>query len=954
LQEAIEHVNTRYDTGMAHVSANHADLLAGWRNDEPALRARLEEIEAAIARERGRQAETGFPDDRDCARAVRLLEAQYTELCEAESARRRVDIVLETARQEMSARHARIAPHLPEALQTGRAVDLLRRYGEALDRQEEAARIGAAEARLAAWIPRPDYAPDPDHLQDALRILEAWLQTPPPPAGSPAVGTLRLSALIAALLVIAQGVLLGMEWHPAGYGLAGAGLIIGVLAVISGRETTPVDERWRFEEDYRRLGLPVPEVWTDESVSGLFHEMVRDYQRERSAQNQLDLWRSITPELNERQQALADARRQAAELEAALGAEVRLDRPALTTITSGLEAWLAASQEVERLERTQALSLEAEQAGLAAFNTTAGDLGAEPAPNGPEAKAVLGGAQDRHDHLKQAQRAIDQAVAERETRILPALQRIEWERAALIERYAGRSIPEIEALAGSDHDYQIALQLIRNRRDLLRSRRDRLDPGIELSDWTAKRVAGALAEQEAIAQQAGEINQRIGAIKRSIQEAKSRDDVAAALEQVETARDALRERHDDRLRQEIGRMVLDEVRRETREANLPAVARRARELFAEITRGRYQLNFSPGPPPSFTATDTTTGGEQSLDQLSSGTRVQLLIAVRMAFVETNEREASLPVIFDETLANADAARAEALIEATFELCRSGRQIFYFTAQLDEVDKWQQLARRHDLEVRVVDLASARRIGDGARPPMVTIEPIERPAHPRPNGHTRETYRLVLGAPPLDLWSVDGGDIHLWHLTDDLDELYRLIAEWHVSRWGQVRQFTVNGASPALGLGPERIRQMTARAEACRALIEAARIGQGRPVTLEALQASNGLTPAFAARCHDLLEQCAQNGQEFLDRLEQGEISGFRSSNVARFREYFEANGHIVAEQPLSSEELRVQLLARLQDEIAGGWIDVDTIDRVMRDGFATANTAAGPPRLPSAVLSGPD
>jgi hypothetical protein len=381
------------------------------------------------------------------------------------------------------------------------------------------------------------------------------------------------------------------------------------------------------------------------------------------------------------------------------------------------------------------------------------------------------------------------------------------------------------------------------------------------------------------------------------------------------------------------------------------VARRARELFAEITHGRYQLNFNPGPPASFTATDTTTGAEHALDQLSSGTRVQLLIAVRTAFVDASEQDASLPMIFDETLANADAARAEALIAATFRLCDAGRQVIYFTAQIDEVEKWRHLAAEHHAEIRVIDLAEARKLDALTRPALADLPPVEWPAYPAPNGHSRPEYRRVLGAPPLNLWSVDGGDIHLWHLTDDLAELHRLVSERNVSRWGQVRQLTNDGESPVLGLGRETIKCMSARADACLALIEAARVGRGRQVTRQDLIDSNGMTDRFADRCLDLLEECGGDGAQFLECLANKAVTGFRADNIDRFREYFEANGHIVADTSLTPNELRITVARRMTDAIAAGLIDLDTIDRLMREAFQTAEAVADTFEDNAAILS---
>lgn len=94
-----------------------------------------------------------------------------------------------------------------------------------------------------------------------------------------------------------------------------------------------------------------------------------------------------------------------------------------------------------------------------------------------------------------------------------------------------------------------------------------------------------------------------------------------------------------------------------------------------------------GPARIYIAYDKEENMGKKLDQLSTGTRIQLLLAIRVAFVESQESNVKLPLLADELLANSDVDRAKAIIEALTEVSKEGRQIFYFTAQVDEVAKW---------------------------------------------------------------------------------------------------------------------------------------------------------------------------------------------------------------------------------------------------------------------------
>jgi hypothetical protein len=126
--------------------------------------------------------------------------------------------------------------------------------------------------------------------------------------------------------------------------------------------------------------------------------------------------------------------------------------------------------------------------------------------------------------------------------------------------------------------------------------------------------------------------------------------------------------------QMVGDVLVEHVQDETIEASRPAVFQRANELLATITHGRYELVLAEGKQ-TFRAYNTAKQKGFALDELSSGTRVQVLLAVRLAFVEQQEQGARLPIVLDETLANTDDLRAEVIIRSLIELAKEGRQIF---------------------------------------------------------------------------------------------------------------------------------------------------------------------------------------------------------------------------------------------------------------------------------------
>jgi uncharacterized protein YhaN len=80
-------------------------------------------------------------------------------------------------------------------------------------------------------------------------------------------------------------------------------------------------------------------------------------------------------------------------------------------------------------------------------------------------------------------------------------------------------------------------------------------------------------------------------------------------------------------------LLLSQVRGQTERSFQPEVLRRSSDWLARITSQRYTLSVGPK---GFAAYDTILQQSFSLDELSSGTKVQLLFAVRMAFLEMQE------------------------------------------------------------------------------------------------------------------------------------------------------------------------------------------------------------------------------------------------------------------------------------------------------------------------------
>ena len=123
--------------------------------------------------------------------------------------------------------------------------------------------------------------------------------------------------------------------------------------------------------------------------------------------------------------------------------------------------------------------------------------------------------------------------------------------------------------------------------------------------------------------------------------------------------------------------------------------------------------------------------------------------------------------------------AQAIIEAVCYLAQD-RQVFYFTAQRDEVAKWMQLADgvEHALHP----------LGDAPVPEeidLAALPSLPKETTPPPQDHSHDEYGAKLQVPRWSAYHAIGS-LHLWYLIEDVQTLYRLLTEG-LTRWGPTRE-----------------------------------------------------------------------------------------------------------------------------------------------------------------------
>jgi DNA repair exonuclease SbcCD ATPase subunit len=206
------------------------------------------------------------------------------------------------------------------------------------------------------------------------------------------------------------------------------------------------------------------------------------------------------------------------------------------------------------------------------------------------------------------------------------------------------------------------------------------DPGPAPSEPEVIRV-GLEAEAEEIRRELEELREEAGDLRaeiRALSEEETVDVVEAAVAELREERATLR-RERDRLW--ILARVVRVAERRYRDAHQPELTRRASRYLERFTGGRYSrlLLGDDGDPDALLLQAAHLPGSQPVTEpLSTGTREQVFLALRLAVVDQMDREgARLPLALDETLVNWDDERRLRGLDLLDEVARE-RQVLLFT------------------------------------------------------------------------------------------------------------------------------------------------------------------------------------------------------------------------------------------------------------------------------------
>ena len=775
------------------------------------------------------------------------------------------------------------------------ALESLERH---VQRRRDLRDLAQAEQRVVEAIPEVADGPDGAHLRQGIMALRAWLGVAASPASAAATPWLLILALVGLVLA-----LLGLWLGGPGWALPGAVLVgLGAGAWLALRRAAGVDpgdtERRIHQDHFLRLAMLPPARWRIDDVQR--HLAILEQQLDQA--NERALWSARLQvqrgQLERVTAELAKADAHAAEAAEQLGVAADwADLPLLQQAHRLNEVARAALTSVEA-DQTLATVGERWRAALRGLNQWLAGVDLEAVSDSAGAAGALDALTNRLTALQQArqtrkdlQRQVD-GLTERGREAGKKIADL-YERCSLDNGDKQTLASRLASLPAWRAAVEAKLRVDRQIADAEAALVDR--PAMLKLDEAA--AAELIAHLERRAGGLDDASAAVATVQERLASAAISTDLETARKVEHNAEFALAEARDKAAQDAVGNALSEWLRAQVSREHTPAVLERARALQLRFTRNAFDLQVDAEH--GFVATDVKAERRRQLSELSDGTRMQALLAARLAFLEHTEADGpKLPLFLDEALSTTDPQRFHEVGAALLDLVAEGRQVFYATADVAEVHAWQRIcAQEGHSAPQVIDLAEVA----SERPwhDDLPAAPTPRTPPPPTAGHDAASYARALGVSPPGVRDALGR----WHvvflLHDDLDAVARLVAAG-IDTAGQFLAFRAGRAVP-LPVDEAVAQRIAARARLLEAVLELRAVGRNRPLSWADVVASGGVTATFEAAMRELLADHGDDAGDYLAAVSA--LKGFRGKSRTAMSEHFVGEGFIAGEAPLESAEL---------------------------------------------------
>ena len=182
-------------------------------------------------------------------------------------------------------------------------------------------------------------------------------------------------------------------------------------------------------------------------------------------------------------------------------------------------------------------------------------------------------------------------------------------------------------------------------------------------------------------------NSQLGEKKNERETIAGESEMAEIKTELETQKQKLRNHYKNWLKGKVALKVLSNVREKYEQEKQPEVIKKSSKYFSKITEDKYErINVSLDDK-EVTVFDSS-GKTKKIAELSRGTKEQLLISLRLGFIDEYETESEpLPVVMDDVFVNFDPTRANRTAQVVQEFSQ-GRQVLIFTCHPSTLDHFE--------------------------------------------------------------------------------------------------------------------------------------------------------------------------------------------------------------------------------------------------------------------------
>ncbi len=421
--------------------------------------------------------------------------------------------------------------------------------------------------------------------------------------------------------------------------------------------------------------------------------------------------------------------------------------------------------------------------------------------------------------------------------------------------------------------------------------------------------------QARIASELDDLQQQRGRLTQELEQAFEGNALAEAMMEAEQALGQFEARREEALDAQTSLFWLNRLDEKTRLTSGDRTIDKARTLFMRFTHYQWDLKVDEG----IQAIRVNDRAVIPLSHLSTASRMQLLLAIRMARVlQSEERHEPLPLMIDEALTTSDPIRASAIIQNFEEIARDqDRQIIYLAASDYELQLWHHVTNS---EPTLIELENDNNDSNTHDKPALQF--VVAPEAPSPEGLTAQAYGRLLGV-SLPRLGQSYEQIHLFYLLHDQPTLlYQCLSQWRISQLGSFEKWLDQDTRNQF-VGADQKMSLRRRCQILKQWWEAWCQGQPIPIdeaVLAQAQDGGGLTDKTLPGVIDMARSVEFDPSLLVDKLENEPIlmgknkRRLRQDQLESLKVHLTDMGYLPTRATLSPEQRRIQALGNLLGE----------------------------------------